>query len=125
MFLATPCAIRARIGQAARDYGRNVTRWFHELCARAGFERRRFHALRQSVATLVLAPGVPLEVISRTLGHSGYAITADVYAHVEDALLRTGAEAMDRALGSKRPGGGVLASPWRRRGRQSTRAASA
>ena len=48
----------------------------------------------------MLAQGVPLEVISRTLGHAGYAITADVYAHVEDQLLRTGADAMDFALGA-------------------------
>jgi integrase len=80
--------------------GRNVTRWFHELCAKAQIERRRFHALRHSAATLMLAQGVPLEVISRTLGHAGYAITADVYAHVGEALLRSGADAMDRALGA-------------------------
>ena len=78
--------------------GRNVTRWFHDLCVRAGVERRRFHALRHSAATLMLAQGVPLEVISRTLGHAGYAITADVYAHVETSLLQAGAEVMDRAL---------------------------
>jgi integrase len=80
--------------------GRNVTRWFHALCARANIPRRRFHALRHSAATLMLVQGVPLEVISRTLGHAGYAITADVYAHIGDALLRSGADAMDRALGA-------------------------
>jgi integrase len=79
---------------------RNVTRWFHALAQRAGLGKWRFHALRHSAATLMLAQGVPLEVISRTLGHAGYAITADVYAHVGVELLRGGAEAMDRALSS-------------------------
>jgi integrase len=40
----------------------------------------RFHALRHTAATVALAQGVPLEVISRQLGHAGYGITADVYA---------------------------------------------
>ena len=77
---------------------RNVTTWYHGLTERAGLGKRRFHALRHSAATLMLAQGVPLEVISRTLGHAGYAITADVYAHVGAELLRGGAAATDRAF---------------------------
>jgi integrase len=75
-----------------------VTRWFHELCAQATIPRRRFHALRHSAATLMLAQRTPLEVISKTLGHAGYSITADVYAHVVPQLQREAADAMDRAL---------------------------
>ena len=70
------------------------------MCAKANIPRRRFHALRHSAATLMLAQGVPLAVISRTLGHAGYAIAADVYALVGDTLLRSGADAMDRAFGT-------------------------
>ena len=47
----------------------------------------------------MLADGVPLGVISRTLGHAGYAITADVYAHAGLQVHRQAAEAIDRALG--------------------------
>jgi len=54
--------------------------------------------LRHSAATLMLAQGVPLEIISKTLGHSGYAITADVYAHVGAKLQREAADGIDRAL---------------------------
>jgi integrase len=46
----------------------------------------------------MLATGTPLEVISKTLGHAGYAITADVYARVVPELQRDAAEAMDRVL---------------------------
>jgi integrase len=77
---------------------RNVTRLFHSLCNRAGLGPRRFHALRHSAATLMLSEGVPLEVISETLGHAGYAITADVYAQVVPKLQKQAAAAMDRAL---------------------------
>jgi integrase len=80
---------------------RNVTRLFHGLCCRAGLGQRRFHALRHSAATLMLAEGVPLEVISETLGHAGYAITADVYAQVVPKLQQQAAAAMDQALDSR------------------------
>jgi integrase len=47
---------------------------------------------------LQLAAGVPLAVISRTLGHSTLAITADIYAAVTPDLRGEAADAMDRAL---------------------------
>lgn len=78
---------------------RNVTTQYHRLTNAAGLGRRRFHALRHSAATLMLASGVPLSTISATLGHSGYAITADIYAEVGQELMRQGADAMDVALG--------------------------
>jgi integrase len=58
----------------------------------------RFHDLRHSAATLMLAEGVPLAVISEWLGHSGIAITAQHYAAIVPALHRDAADAMDRAL---------------------------
>ena len=71
------------------------TRWWHELTDRAGVGRRRFHASRHTAATLMLNNGVPLEVVSATLGHAGLAITADVYAKVRPELQRTAADAME------------------------------
>ncbi len=64
----------------------------------AGIPRVRFHDLRHSAATLMLAEGVPLAVISEWLGHAGIAITAAHYAAVVPALRRDAAAAMDRAL---------------------------
>jgi integrase len=58
----------------------------------------RLHDLRHTAASLMLAAGVPLKVVSETLGHSSIAITADVYAHVTPDLRREAADAMDRAL---------------------------
>jgi integrase len=81
---------------------RNVLRWWHELTTRSGVGRRRFHATRHTAATLMLNSGVPLEVVSKTLGHAGLAITADVYAKVRPQLQRTAADAMQAVLGSRR-----------------------
>ena len=64
----------------------------------AGLPRIRFHDLRHTAATLMLAEGVPLAVISELLGHSGIAITASHYAAVVPQLRLEAADAMDRAL---------------------------
>jgi integrase len=73
--------------------------WWKALVAVAGFEHRRLYSARHTAATLMLGGGVPLEVVSKILGHSGLAITADVYAHVGDQLKRGAADVMDRVLG--------------------------
>jgi integrase len=64
----------------------------------AGIPPARFHDLRHSAATIMLAEGVPLAVISEWLGHAGIAITASHYAGVVPALRRDAADAMDRAM---------------------------
>ena len=76
-----------------------VSREFSKARDRLGIPRVRFHDLRHSAATTLLAAGVPLAVISEWLGHSGIAITASAYAAVVPELLTDAADAMDRALG--------------------------
>lgn len=44
----------------------------------------RFHDLRHTAATLLLANNVPLVTVSKILGHSSPAITATIYAHALD-----------------------------------------
>jgi integrase len=75
-----------------------VSRVFHETATRLGLQPIRFHDLRHSAASLMLAQGVPLKTVSETLGHASIAITADVYAHVTPDLRREAADALDRAL---------------------------
>lgn len=77
----------------------NLTGLWHEFCEQVGLPRIRLHALRHTAATLLLSQGVPLAVISKTLGHAGLAITADIYADVVPELQRDAADAMQRALG--------------------------
>ncbi|MCC6619214.1 MAG: site-specific integrase [Chloroflexi bacterium] len=72
---------------------------YHALRDAAGLPSVPFHGLRHSTATALLSAGVPLRVVSDLLGHSGIAITADYYAHVEQDLRRDAADAMNRALG--------------------------
>jgi integrase len=60
---------------------RDLVRWWHTLQEAAGISpRRRWHALRHSAVSRMLSRGVPLELASVVAGHSGIAVTADVYA---------------------------------------------
>ena len=57
---------------------------FRQALAKAELPAVRFHNLRHTAATLMLAEGVPLVTVSKVLGHSTPAITAAIYAHALD-----------------------------------------
>ena len=56
---------------------------FPKFLEKNGFRRMRYHDLRHSCASLLLANGVPLKQIQEWLGHSDFSITANTYAHLE------------------------------------------
>lgn len=68
---------------------------------RAGLPGATLHQLRHTAATLLLAEGVPLVVISEWLGHSAIGVTAASYAAVVPQLHRDAAAAMDRAMANR------------------------
>jgi len=72
---------------------------FRKVREATGIDRLRFHDLRHSAATLLLAQGVPQRVVMEQLGHSTLAMTQK-YTHVLPQLMHDAAAAMDRALGS-------------------------
>lgn len=77
---------------------RNVTRELHAALRHAGLPRQRFHDLRHAYATLMLEDGEDLALVSRSLGHSKLATTADTYFHVTPAMQQRAAARMDRIL---------------------------
>jgi integrase len=48
----------------------------------------RPHDLRHTAASLMLRRGVPVEVVSKILGHSKVSITLDIYRHVLESEKR-------------------------------------
>jgi hypothetical protein len=56
------------------------------------------HDLRHTNASLALAAGVELKVVSDRLGHSTTAITADLYTHVHRAVGRAAADKIASVL---------------------------
>ena len=77
---------------------RNVTRDFQRSLAKAGLPHMRFHDLRHSCASLLLAQGVHPRVVMETLGHSQIALTLNTYSHVIPVLQREAADRMEAAL---------------------------
>ena len=84
----------------------NITkRSFKKYLVNAGLSREtRFHALRHTAATLLLASGVNVKVVSEMLGHSNVSITLSIYAHVLPHMQQSAVSAMDTLLGSSEPG---------------------
>ena len=64
----------------------------------AGLPRRRFHDLRHSAASLLIAVGVPLVDVSMLLGHSELRVAADLYSHLQQQTAATAARHMDAVL---------------------------
>lgn len=66
------------------------------LLPKAGISSKmRFHDLRHTHATWLLASGVNVKVVSERLGHSNIRITLDTYAHVIKTMQTTAVEKLD------------------------------
>jgi integrase len=77
---------------------RNVLRRFEALAERAGLRGVHLHTLRHSAASFLLAAGTHTKVVQEHLGHSSYAITADIYSHVAPAQQREAADKLGQAI---------------------------
>ncbi len=76
-----------------------ITRAFQVALDRAGLPDVRFHDLRHSAATFLLAQGMTLEDVKNQLGHSTIVLTSNTYGHVLEQRQREVARAMDAGLG--------------------------
>jgi integrase len=76
----------------------NFSRAFAKLRNRAGLGHWHPHELRHSGASLMLAQGTPLHVVSEILGHASITITKDVYGHLAEGDRRAVAAYMSQAL---------------------------
>jgi integrase len=88
--------LRRRVG--AGLHPRNVTRVLYGLFDVAGIPRRRFHDLRHSAASLLIAEGVELVEVSKLLGHSDIRITGTLYTHLVKQTAAKAARVMDAVL---------------------------
>ncbi len=89
--------LRRRNGQSAQpDYLSNS---FQVTLQNYHLRRIRFHDLRHSCASLLLANGVPMKMIQEWLGHSDFSTTANIYSHLDYASKVSSAEVMLNGLG--------------------------
>ena len=78
-----------------------VTSRFGYMIKKSGLRHLRFHDMRHSCASLLLAHDVPMKEIQEWLGHSSYTVTANLYSHLEYNAKVNSAETIERALGRK------------------------
>ena len=87
-----------------------VTESFPKLLKANGLRHIRYHDLRHSCASLLLANGVPLKQIQDWLGHSDFSTTANIYAHLDYSSKLSSAQAM--VSGMPLPEAGDFGSRW-------------
>ena len=75
-----------------------VARSFKPLLKRAGLPEIRFHDLRHTCATLMLAVGANPKVAQETLGHANVTITLDTYSHLLPNMQGEVAEKVNELL---------------------------
>jgi integrase len=77
---------------------RNVGRVLDGILNAAKLPHVRFHDLRHSAASLLIAEGVELVQVSQLLGHSELRVTADLYSHLQTQTAAKAARVMDAVL---------------------------
>ena len=75
-----------------------ANRSFKPLLERTGLPSIRFHDLRHTCATLLLAKGVHPKLVHALLGHASISITMDLYSHWAPAMGDQAAASMEEAL---------------------------
>ena len=71
---------------------------FSSILKQNGLRHIRFHDLRHSCASLLLANGVSMKQIQEWLGHSDISTTANIYSHLDYTSKITSANVMDSVL---------------------------
>ena len=75
-----------------------ITKRFIELVNASGLRRVRLHDLRHGRASMLLASGTDIALVSKMLGHSSITLTADTYSHLLAGVGKKAAEAADALI---------------------------
>jgi integrase len=75
-----------------------VTKVFNRLITAAGLRPVRLHDLRHGAASLMLAGGVDVAVVSKRMGHSSVRVTVDIYSHLLAGIGRQAADAAEAMM---------------------------
>jgi len=75
-----------------------ITKHFKRLLKNNNLRIIRFHDLRHSCASLLLARGIQLKEIQEWLGHSNFNTTANIYAHLDTKVKQKSADVLSNIL---------------------------
>jgi integrase len=79
---------------------------FTKEVKKAGLPHMRFHDLRHSAATILMAMKVPVKVIQELLGHSNITVTLNVHGHVLPSMQDEAMDKMEQLFGKDEDGSG-------------------
>ena len=84
-----------------RSYPSNIYKRYRRLHESSNLRYVRPHDLRHTVAVLGLDAGIPVEEISRLLGHSTLSVTMDIYGKSVQSLVDRGAKGISILFSSQ------------------------
>lgn len=78
-----------------------VSNHFQVILKENGLRKIRFHDLRHSCASLLLANNISMKMIQDWLGHSDMATTANIYSHIDSSSKLASANTIGEVLGDE------------------------
>ena len=72
-----------------------VSPYFRSACIKANVFPRKFHALRHTHASILLAHNVHPKIVQERLGHSSISMTLDLYSHLIPTLQQIAVDVFD------------------------------
>lgn len=75
-----------------------ISQTFERIARRAGVSMIRLHDLRHTHGTLLIAAGVPVEVVSERLGHATPTFTIETYQHVLPGMQAEAAALFEKLI---------------------------
>ena len=78
-----------------------VTSHFKQFLKKNGLREVRFHDLRHSCASFLVAQGISMKTVQLWMGHANFQITADTYSHLETSALQKPASTISDLLAKK------------------------
>ena len=75
---------------------KNLGAWWHRWREEAGFPDLKFHELRHTQATQLLAAGMDVKTVQARLGHASASLTLNQYAHAVPEKDRECAEMIEQ-----------------------------
>ena len=79
-----------------------MSKLFELMVTKPGLPKMRLHDLRHLHASLMLASGQDLAIVSKSMGHSNSQITRDLYAHMVGDAARNAVEGAASLLPARR-----------------------
>ncbi len=81
-----------------------ISGWFHGFIQKNGLPPIRFHDLRHTNASLLIAAGTDIKTVSKRLGHSSVSTTGNIYTHAIKTADELAADTLHDILGKDRSG---------------------